>query len=95
MEDFYPEAMRVFEHDGVQTCMPQNVSSLVLYYNRDLFQEAGVPFPSDGWTWNDMVEKAADRTRGGATNETNARNAGARVPMPAARTACTAMATPT
>ena len=34
--------MTVFQNDGVQTCMPQNVSSLVLYYNRDLFEAAGI-----------------------------------------------------
>ena len=63
-EDFYPEAMTVFQNDGVQTCMPQNVSSLVLYYNRDLFEAAGVePPPAEGWKWNDMVEAATQLTQ--------------------------------
>lgn len=63
-EDFYPEAMRVFRNDGVQTCMPQNVSSLVLYYNRDLFVEAGLePPPARGWEWRDMVRAATTLTR--------------------------------
>lgn len=63
-EDFYPEAMTVFQDDGVQTCMPQNVSSLVLYYNRDLFETAGVGLPpAEGWTWNDMVGAATELTQ--------------------------------
>lgn len=63
-EDFYPEAMSVFQNEGVQTCMPQNVSSLVLYYNRDLFQAAGVaPPPAAGWKWVDMVSAAATLTQ--------------------------------
>ena len=63
VEDFYPEAMTVFQNDGVQTCMPQNVSSLVLYYNRDLFEQAGLePPPAEGWTWVDMVEAATALT---------------------------------
>jgi multiple sugar transport system substrate-binding protein len=61
--DFYPEAMTVFQNDGVQTCMPQNVSSLVLYYNRALFEAAAVdPPPAEGWAWNDMVAAADELT---------------------------------
>lgn len=62
-EDFYPEAMTAFQSDGVQTCMPQNVASLVTYYNRDLFEQEGVELPADGWTWNDMVAAATELTR--------------------------------
>ena len=54
----------MFQTDGMQTCMPQNVSSLVTYYNRDLFEPAGVePPPAGGWTWNDMVRRGAELTR--------------------------------
>ena len=63
-EEFYPEAMTVFQTDGVQTCMPQNVSSLVLYYNRELFEAAGVESPpAEGWKWNDMVKAATKLTQ--------------------------------
>ena len=61
--DFYPEAMSVFQSDGVQTCMPQNVSSLVTYYNVDLFEQAGVDPPAAGWTWADMTKKATELTQ--------------------------------
>ena len=61
--DFYPEAMSVFQSDGVQTCMPQNVSSLVTYYNVDLFEQAGVEPPTAGWTWSDMTKKATELTQ--------------------------------
>ena len=42
-----------------RSCLPQNVSSLVVYYNRDLFEAAGVPLPTAGWTWDDMTAAAA------------------------------------
>src|SRR5262245_21166314 len=35
--DFYPEAMAPFVWHGTLACIPQNLSSLVVYYNRDLF----------------------------------------------------------
>jgi multiple sugar transport system substrate-binding protein len=60
---FFPEAMAAFRDDGVQTCLPQNVASLVVYVNRDLFREAGVAFPEGEWSWAEMVRRAEALTR--------------------------------
>ena len=57
-EDFYEQAMNAFRFNGTLTCLPQNISSLVVYYNKDLFKAAGVAEPKEGWTWNDMVAAA-------------------------------------
>ena len=62
-EDFYEQALDAFRFEGTLTCLPQNISSLVVYYNRDLFEQAGVAEPEEGWTWNDMVEKALKLTK--------------------------------
>jgi multiple sugar transport system substrate-binding protein len=62
-EDFFDTAMTPFQWDGEQVCLPQNVSSLVVYYNRDLFEEAGLDLPRKGWTWDDMVSAAKALTR--------------------------------
>ena len=39
--DFFETAMTPFRWDGEQMCLPQNVSSLVVYYNADLFRRRG------------------------------------------------------
>ena len=45
----YDLALDAFRDDkGDLICLPQNVSSLVVYYNRDLFEAAGVPLPKAG-----------------------------------------------
>lgn len=62
-DDFYAQALDAFRVDGELVCLPQNVSSLVVYYNRDLVRKAGVEEPRPGWTWNEMVEKAIRLTR--------------------------------
>jgi multiple sugar transport system substrate-binding protein len=62
-DDFYPQALEAFRFDGELICLPQNISSLVVYYNRDLFRQAKVPEPEPGWTWDDMVQKAIKLTR--------------------------------
>jgi multiple sugar transport system substrate-binding protein len=62
-DDFFDTAMTPFEWDGEQMCLPQNVSSLVVYYNADLFEAAEAPLPTEGWTWDDMVSTAGSLTR--------------------------------
>lgn len=61
--DFYAAPMEAFRWAGQQLCMPQNASSLVVYYNRSLFQKYGVAEPKAGWTWNDFVGTATALTR--------------------------------
>ena len=39
--------------------MPQNVSSLVVYYNRDAFKQAGLADPAPDWTYADFTAAAA------------------------------------
>lgn len=60
--DFYPQTLAPFRWRGELTCLPQNVSSLVVYVNRDLFEAAGVPLPAEGWTWDDFLAVAMDLT---------------------------------
>jgi multiple sugar transport system substrate-binding protein len=62
-EDFYPQAMEAFQEDGRQICMPQNISSLVVYYNKDLFEEAALATPQRGWTWDDFLATAQALTK--------------------------------
>jgi len=62
-EDFYEPAMDAFRFDGALTCLPQNISSLVVYYNKDLFRQVGVDEPKAGWRWDDMVAAAKKLTK--------------------------------
>jgi multiple sugar transport system substrate-binding protein len=61
--DFYPQALEPFRWQGTVMCVPQNLSSLVVYYNRDLFDRAGVPRPTEDWTWDDFLHAARVLTR--------------------------------
>jgi multiple sugar transport system substrate-binding protein len=61
--DFYPEAVEPYRWQGTLMCVPQNLSSLVVYYNKKLFDEAGVAYPKPDWTWDDFVAAAKALTR--------------------------------
>lgn len=42
--------------------VPENLQSMVLYYNKDLFDKAQLPYPDDTWTWQDAVAAAQKLT---------------------------------
>jgi multiple sugar transport system substrate-binding protein len=59
LDDYFPEPVTAFTYDGALQCMPQNVSSLVVYLNLAAFAERGVPLPQPGWTLADLATTAA------------------------------------
>jgi multiple sugar transport system substrate-binding protein len=61
--DFYSEGIQPFIYRNVLTCLPQNMSSLIVYYNKNLFDAAGLPYPKADWTWDDFVKTAQALTR--------------------------------
>lgn len=64
MDDFYQEPMDAFRYRGGPVmCMPQNISSLVVYYNVDMFRANGVPLPEDGWSWDTFLAAAESLTQ--------------------------------
>lgn len=62
-DDFFPIAIDAFTWRGQLMCLPQNISSLVVYYNQDLFDAAGLPYPPDAWTWADFLATAVALTK--------------------------------
>ncbi len=54
---FYPRAYEVFAQDGTQYGLPETFSNVVLFYNKELFDAAGLDYPTADWTWED--EQAA------------------------------------
>ncbi|MCP2638221.1 extracellular solute-binding protein [Microbacterium sp. HD4P20] len=53
-----------YEVDGAAYAVPYRNDSWVLYYNKDLFDQAGVEHPDGSWTWDDYSEAAAALTEG-------------------------------
>ena len=56
--DFFEVATDPFKWRGQLMCIPQNISSLVVYYNRALFDVAGLPYPTDDWSWDEFLATA-------------------------------------
>lgn len=58
MDDFYQGLFNYSSVDGELYGMPAGFTTMVMYYNKKLFDEAGIPYPQDGWTWDDFKEIA-------------------------------------
>ena len=59
---FYPRAYEAFQLDGKQYGLPASFSNVVLFYNKDLFDAAGVEYPTADWTWEDELAAAQTLT---------------------------------
>jgi len=55
---FYPRATEAFSYNGQQLAYPATFSTVVLFYNKDLFDAAGIGYPEPDWTWSDAVTAA-------------------------------------
>ncbi|QHC67854.1 extracellular solute-binding protein [Rathayibacter oskolensis] len=47
-----------YEVDDTQWAVPYRQDSWVLFYNKDLFDQAGVAYPDGSWTWDDYADNA-------------------------------------
>lgn len=63
---FYPRAYDLFKADGKQYGLSESFSDVVLFYNKDLFEKAGLALPTDDWTWDDAMAAAKKLTDAGA-----------------------------
>jgi multiple sugar transport system substrate-binding protein len=60
---YTPSLLEAFSSDGKQYGLPESFSNVVLFYNKTLFDKAGVPVPTADWTWKDeqaAAEKLTD-----------------------------------
>lgn len=64
--DFYPAALDAFRSpflgDNELGAIPQNASSLVVYYNVEMFDAMGIDRPEAGWSWDEFASAAAALT---------------------------------
>ena len=60
----YKGAAEQLQYNGVSYALPYRNDWYVLYYNKDLFDAAGVEYPSNDMTWEQYDELAAKLTSG-------------------------------
>ncbi|GIH05510.1 sugar ABC transporter substrate-binding protein [Rhizocola hellebori] len=53
-----------YQVNGKSYAVPYRQDSWVLYYDKDLFDQAKVAYPDGSWTWDDYAKKAKELTTG-------------------------------
>ncbi len=57
----FPEALvKAYNFDDKQIAVPKDFDTNALWYNKDMFDKAGVAYPTDDWTFDDLVKACAD-----------------------------------
>ncbi|WP_218092357.1 ABC transporter substrate-binding protein [Paenibacillus solanacearum] len=63
MNRFEPNVFKSLSNAGKLYGYPLHDGGLVLYYNKDIFDKFGVPYPKDGMTWDQAIELGKRLTR--------------------------------
>jgi len=56
-DDFFPGLLEGLTRRGELWGLPGQVNLMLIAYNKDLFDQAGVTYPQIGWTWDDFLDK--------------------------------------
>jgi len=55
LDSFYPGTVDAVRWRGQLWALPSGVDPALLYYNRDIFDAKGVTYPTNDWTWDDLL----------------------------------------
>lgn len=60
--DFPESLINLYTVDGGWYGMPKGFDTVGIWYNKEIFDAAGVAYPEEGWTWDDFVATAETLT---------------------------------
>lgn len=59
----YPaDIWSLYEYNKKYYAVPKDVDTIALWYNRVLFDKAGLAYPNENWTWDDLYQAAKKLT---------------------------------
>ena len=69
-DSFIPSIWSMFTYGGATKLLPVGVSPYLFFYNEQYFQEAGLTYPDESWTWQDDVPGAMSKLHKAASDGT-------------------------
>ena len=61
-QNFYPKAVEAMSRNGKIYAVPRDISNLVIFYNKDIFDKNNLPYPDETTTFNDFLTLAKSAT---------------------------------
>lgn len=53
---YFPNVLDIARRSDHLYALPGDFTPMMMYYNKRLFDQAGLPYPRDGWTWDQFHE---------------------------------------
>ncbi|MCP1308683.1 ABC transporter substrate-binding protein [Paenibacillus tyrfis] len=77
--DFIPSTLQLFQKDGKLYGLPFSTPPSVMFYNKDMFDKAGLSSPNElakqgKWTWEEFAKSAKTLSSGSGANKTYGAN---------------------
>jgi multiple sugar transport system substrate-binding protein len=62
LDGFYPQTLAAYKTADGYYGLPRDFQTIVLFYNKDMFDAAGMAYPTADWTYDDMLAAAKKLT---------------------------------
>ncbi len=63
LDGFYPQTLTAYKLDDGYYGLPRDFNTITLFYNKDMFDAAGMPYPTGDWTYDDLMAAAIQLTK--------------------------------
>lgn len=63
LDGLYPNTLAAYQRTDGYYGLPRDFNTVTLFYNKDMFDAAGVPYPDDSWTYDKLREVAKQLTK--------------------------------
>ena len=64
-EDYYPQVLDTMTYEDRLLAIPRDVSTLVVFYNKDLFDKNNLSYPNENWNITEFLDTAKKLTNNG------------------------------
>ncbi|MBU3100613.1 MULTISPECIES: ABC transporter substrate-binding protein [Clostridium] len=62
--DKFPSGLKsIYNYKSNQYAIPKDYDTIALWYNKTMFDKAGITYPNDKWTWTDLEKTAKKLTK--------------------------------
>ncbi|MBQ0167024.1 MAG: sugar ABC transporter substrate-binding protein [Treponema sp.] len=62
LNNYYEGIVKLYQSNGKQYAVPKDIDTIALWYNKTIFDEMGVAYPDETWTWDDFAAAAKKLT---------------------------------
>lgn len=64
LDDFVKSSVDAYQYQSQQYAIPRDIDAIAVWYNKKMFDQAGVAYPDKNWTWDDLKQKSEQLRKG-------------------------------